>query len=103
MCVSIFNEYDFPLQNLVRTEDTFVHFPITEIDVIRTIKIIKSKKCTIDEVPFYIVINCANIIVAVLTYLFNLSMTTGRFPESFKVGKITQINKSGSRKEVKSY
>ena len=63
----------------------------------------KSKKCAIDEVPSYLIKKCAYILAPVLSYLFNLSMTIGEFPKSFKVGKITPIHKSGSKKDVKNY
>ena len=95
--------HDSPFQNLVRSENSFVHFPITDDDVIRTMSKMKSKKCAIDEVPSYLIKKCAYILAPVLSYLFNLSMTIGEFPKSFKVGKITPIHKSGSKKDVKNY
>ena len=36
LCDSIPIVHDSPFQSLVRTENSFVHFPITEDDVIRT-------------------------------------------------------------------
>ena len=39
----------------------------------------------------------------VLKYLLNLSMTIGKFPKCFKVGKITPFLKSGGKKYVKNY
>ena len=55
LCDSIPMVYDSPFQNLVRTENSFVHFSIREDHVIRTMSKMKLKKCALVEVPSYLI------------------------------------------------
>lgn len=44
-----------------------------------------------------------NSVIEPITYLCNLSMTSGVFPDTFKVASVTPIHKSGNRAEVTNY
>lgn len=43
------------------------------------------------------------ILVPVLTYIFNLAINTGKFPNAFKLAEIHPIHKSGDRDRVHNY
>ena len=85
----------------VRTENLLVYFPITYNDVKRTNSTFKSKKCSKVEVSSYIIERCANILAPLVSYLIVLSLNSGEFTKSFKVGKTTPIHESGSIKKLK--
>lgn len=83
-CDSIFLMHDSPFQYLVGTKNYFVHYQM------------KSEKCAIDEVPSHMIINCAYILAAILTYLYNFFMT-----KFLNAGKITHFDKLDSKNYVK--
>ena len=68
---------------------------VTRLDVMRQLKSIKRKKATgLDNLPPGLLIDSAEQISAPLTYLINLSLTTGVFPLDWKVAKVMSIHKS---------
>ncbi|CAJ0957270.1 unnamed protein product, partial [Ranitomeya imitator] len=52
--------------------------------------------CTLDPLPSHLIPNLSTVFIPTLTHLFNLSLTTGVFPSSFKHAKITPILKKPS-------
>ena len=91
-CTKIY-VHESPLHNHVRTEKNFVHFLITEKDVVWTLFKLKSKKCTEDEVSSYLIKNPVESLASVQTYLFKLSMIPLDFLKSIKFGKTALFDK----------
>lgn len=70
-------------------------------------KALKDVKCSYvpgpDNVPATIVKKCSSVLSEPLCYLFNLSLTTGIFPEVWKSSFLIPLFKSGDRRLVSNY
>ena len=62
-----------------------------------------NKGAGLDNIPPRLLKAAADIIAPSLTYIFNLSLSKGVFPQDFKVAKVTPLFKSGSRDQVGNY
>jgi len=78
-----------------RTTASFFIHPISESDVESVINGLKSRSCNLYSVPTFILKHFSDILSPVICKLFNLSIQTGRFPELFKIARVTPIFKSG--------
>ena len=55
----------------------------------------------IDEVPYFILKKCVDVISPVIVYLFNLSISSGVVPNSLITARVRAFFKSGDRKDRK--
>ena len=62
-----------------------------------------NKGAGLDNIPPRLLKAAADIIAPTLTYIFNLSLSKGVFPQDFKVAKVSPLFKSGSRDQVENY
>ena len=51
------------------------------------------KQCQLDPIPTSLVKKCVDILAPVITNIINLSMSTGTFPDSFKLAIVTPLLK----------
>jgi hypothetical protein len=66
--------------------------PTTEEEVVNLIKGLANKKSTgIDDIPDYIIKKCYPKIIAALTYIIYLSLSTGQFPDQLKIAKVKPL------------
>jgi hypothetical protein len=78
-----------------------VTIPVSEVEVMSIIKSIKSKETSgYDGISRKILKQCANTIIKPLTYICNLSLTTGTFPERCKLAIVIPIYKKGNHAEL---
>ena len=56
-----------------------------------------------DEVPNIFIKSCSSHLAEPLSFLFNLSLSSGVFPDEFKVASVTPIFKSGDKSDVTNY
>ena len=56
-----------------------------------------------DKVPSYILKGCKKIIAPVLSYIYNLALKTGIYPEQWKISKVTPIPKTSNKTLVEEY
>lgn len=56
-----------------------------------------------DEIPQFVVKDCREIFVQPLHFIFNLSVSTKKFPSLWKTSKVFPIHKSGSKTDIKNY
>ena len=82
---------------------SFYFNPTTSLEVRKHIFSLKSKPCSIDQIPVSILKSLSNIISPILAKIVNDSMTNGHFPSSLKMAHIVPIHKSGSRNTVGNY
>jgi hypothetical protein len=62
--------------------------PTTEVEVVGIIKGLGNKKSVgIDDIPEYIIKKCYPKITTALTYIINLSLSTGYFSDQLKIAK----------------
>ncbi len=77
---------------------------ILQSDVYDTLMSLNTKKATgPDNIGNLFLKNCAPSISHVLTRIFNLSLSLGQFPDSWKIAHIVPIHKKGSVHDYKMY
>ena len=88
---------------LGKTEQ-MVTIPITEVEVMNIIKSLKSKGTSgYDGISSKILKQCVHTVIKPFTYICNLSLTTGVFPERCKPAIIRPIYKKGDHSEINNY
>ena len=70
--------------------------PITVIELKETFYSLKTNKTTdCDDISYNVVKNCFRELCDPLLHIFNRSFSSGIFPDSLKIGKVTPIYKDG--------
>jgi hypothetical protein len=68
--------------------------PTTERGMVDIIKTLGNKKSTgIDDIPEFIIKKCHPQLVNSLTYIINLSFSSGYFPDQLKIAKVKPLYK----------
>ena len=62
-----------------------------------------NKISSVDDVSFNIIKNCFGVLCEPLTYLFQISLEKGVFPDDLKIAKVTPIYKTGDNSDVSNY
>lgn len=110
-----FNDHFVDLVNMSSTEDAckylksrnsssiFFH-PVNEAEVVSIISQLKnSTSCDPDDVQIKPVKYVSDIIAPCLTYIFNLSLTSGIFPQNMQIAKVTVLFKKGDKNKISNY
>ena len=93
-----FSEY------LSRVDCKFQFSMISNDTVYRKIMKLKPKKAAgLDRIPQKLIKDSAVIITPFLNYIFNISLSEGKFPDDWKKARVSPIFKSGSREECDPY
>ena len=80
----------------------FTYIPVE--NVLMTLRHLKVFKSTgIDKIPAKMLRIAADVIAPSLTYIFNLSLSTGEFMDDWKNARVTPIYKDGNRQIVGNY
>ncbi len=80
----------------------FTYIPVE--NVLMTLRHLKVFKSTgIDKIPAKMLRIAADVIAPSLTYIFNLSLSTGEFVDDWKNARVTPIYKDGNRQIVGNY
>ncbi len=66
-------------------------------------KLSPSKACGVDGISARLIKACGDAIVAPLVHIFNLSLQTSRFPDIWKVARVTALHKDGSTQIASNY
>jgi hypothetical protein len=78
--------------------------PTTEMEVTDIIKGLGNKKSTgIDDIPEFIIKKCYPRVTNALTYIINLSFSSGYFPDQLKIAKVKPFYKKGCDADVGNY
>jgi hypothetical protein len=78
--------------------------PSTEKEVVDLIKGLGNKKSVeLDDIPDYIIKKCHLKITTPLTYIINLSLSTGQFPDQLKIAKVKPFYRKGCDTEIGNY
>jgi len=82
---------------------SFFFSPITEHNVQSTILSLKNGRSNLHSMPTKILKHVSHIISPVLTHIINKSFTTGTFPNTLKVARVTPIPKQGDPTNIGNY
>ena len=81
----------------------FFH-PVNETEIIAIVTDLKSSKsCGHDGLSTFILKKIIHYIVAPLRHIFNMSLKTGRYPQSFKLARVVPVFKKGDRNQCNNY
>lgn len=72
-------------------------------DVIKVIKSLKNKKCSTEDFAPFIIKENAHLLSQPITFLFNQSVTSGKFPKSLKLARIIPLHKKGPKTDINNY
>ena len=92
-----------PTNVIQRNPNSFFLFPITQLEIIKTIKSLKNTKASLDEIPPKIIKSIANEIAMPLSQILNACMEQGVFPDYFKIARIIPIHKKGPKEVTSNY
>ena len=87
----------FPIPNSL-------YFNPTTLEIKRIVTDLKSKNsCGIDGIPSKVLKSTPGNILLALAHIFNLSLSSGKFIDAFKVAKVIPVFKKGSTYDVNNY
>ena len=66
-------------------------------------KLNKSKGAGLDKLSSRLIRECADLISPYISIIFNCCLTTGTFPDDWKLAKVTPIFKQGDRSDMNNY
>ena len=92
--------------NTLKLDDIepMIIIPVTEVEVRSIIKSLKSKGTSgYDGISSKILKQCASTVIKPLTYICNLLLSTGTFPERCKPAIVRPIYKKGNHSEMNNY
>jgi hypothetical protein len=93
--------YDYvSVNNIIQNPNSLFLVPVTE-EVQKVTSKLKGKfSVGYDEIPEMIVKQCTQFIKKPLTFIFNLSLCCGTFPNLMKIAKVRPIYKKGRKQEI---
>lgn len=93
-----------PMQYLQGNYPNSLSVPeITLQDVMNIIKSLKNKKCSTEDFAPFIIKENAYLLVQPIAYLFNQSISTGKFPNKLKSACIIPLHKKGPKTDLNNY
>ena len=85
-------------------ESSMFFSPITEDEVVKIIKTLDARKSAgHDNIPILIIKKLANELSIPLTYIFNLSLSSGIVPEQLKIARVVPIHKKEGKDVFNNY
>ena len=94
----------FQVKQSARTNCRFKFETVKFQQVFNQLKSLKKKKSTgLDNIPAYVLKDCASVITEPLTHIINSSLITGVFPTDWKLSKLIPIPKSKPYNIIKNY
>ncbi|XP_015759737.1 PREDICTED: uncharacterized protein LOC107339008 [Acropora digitifera] len=86
------------------TSKRFILQPISEGFILKQLRDLKDKKATgLDRIPARFLRDSAAVIAPTVTFLVNLSLSTGSVPDEWKKALIVPLYKSGGRENMDKY
>lgn len=85
-------------------DKSFFWKPVTETEVNNHLIALNVKKASgYDNMPIKLIKDAVHYVTSPLTFIFNLSFTSGKFPDAFKIAKVTPVYKKGPKDEAGNY
>jgi hypothetical protein len=90
--------------DVIQNPNVLFLVPVTEEEVLQVTSKLKTKTSAgYDEIPDMIVKQCIQFIKKPLTFIFNLSLSSGIFPDQMKIAKVRPIFKKGQKQNIANY
>ena len=90
-----------PIDSEVRDGSTFSAFhPLTESDVCGLIQKSAKKTCPLDPMRASLVVGCLDVLLPVITRIVNSSLSSGYFPDEWKVALVNPLLKKAGLDSV---
>ena len=87
-----------------RVHNDFKFTPVTSEYILKELKSLSGSKATgLDGLPARLLKTAAPHIYLPITYLINFSLSTGKFPQEWKLARVTPIHKDVARDDVNNY
>ena len=83
--------------------NSFFFSSVTNENVKQCIMSLKNKKCGLNDFPVKVLKQISPVIVPILTYLVNLSVTNGIFPDCLKMSRVVPLFKGGDSALMSNY
>jgi len=83
--------------------NSFFFSPISTNTTKNIIMTIKNKAGKLAEIPVKVIKYLSPIISPIICYIINLSLSTGQFPDSLKVARVTPIHKAADKSDMSNY
>ena len=97
-------ERNADISNATNLDTRFCFSPISITTTLNNLNKLKTSKATgLDKIPAKSLKISSTIIAPSLTYIFNLSITTGIFVDDWKDARVTPIYKSDDRRKCENY
>ena len=97
------NQYR-PNMPTMSVEKTIFLAPVTEDEIFKIINDLKNKSSFgIDGIPNSVVKMCIHCIIKPLVSICNLSLSSGTFPDQFKIARVQPIFKKGDKTCIQNY
>jgi hypothetical protein len=96
---------DYAISNDIKQNPNVLFLaPVTAEEVLQVTSKLKTKiTAGFDEIRDLIVKQCIQTIKKPLTFIFNLSLSSGIFPNQMKIAKVRTIFKKGQKQNIASY
>jgi len=76
----------------------------SDTEILKAIDSLKPKRSFgFDEIPNKVLKDCKTVIIKCLVGLFNITLSTGKLPRSWKISKITPVHKKGKVDDISNY
>jgi hypothetical protein len=93
-----------PASNIKHTPNSMFLAPVTEEEVLNVTSKLKGKlSAGYNDIPEKIVKQSIQFLKKPLTFIFNLSLSSGTFPHLMKIAKVRPIHKKGQKQEISNY
>lgn len=88
----------------IKSQNSLFFTPVTENDISNNIMKLKNKNSYgLDETPTTLLKKCCHYIKTPLTYVYNICLAQGVFPDRLKWAKIIPIHKKGEKTDMNNY
>ena len=94
----------FRVKESAKIDCQFKFETVSSQQVCKQLTSLKRKKSSgLDNIPAYVLKDCASVITQLLTHIINTSLTTGIFPTDWKFSKLIPIPKSKPHNIIENY
>lgn len=88
----------------IKNHKSMFFTPVSEDDITKIINNLKTKNSSgLDQIPITLIKKCCHSIKSPLTYIFNICLSEGTFPDRLKWAKILPIHKKGDATNMNNY